>query len=278
MKHYDIITPSVLSERLYMEKIKKDAIKYKNLIPVAIVGLFLAIFAFNLISFNHSEKLESGTTDDNVLIVADLQQGDIDALEQEISRLDAKDKLSNSKSTKAMYKRLFKDSVVIGDSVTEGLKVYGWLNKKQVYSVVGASVASTKDLFKKAAKKKPKNVFLAFGMNDLIRYRNDSDGFIEEYRKRINEFKKKSPDTNIYVCSISTPDKSAINNQKSLGKYKKFNKKIEKMCEEDGYTYIPVADILANNKKLYAGDGIHATTDYYPHWLNRMAEYANLTN
>lgn len=259
------------------KEVRQNTRKYVLLLPGILIGVFLVVFMFNLFRFNGTDGVDAETMDANIQLVAEVQTGDVDAIEKEVGKLDAKQKMSTTKSTKAKYKKLFKNCVVVGDSLTEGLKSYGWLTNKQVFSIVGASVLSSHDMMKKAAKKKPENAFFAFGMNDLIMFRKDPEGFIEEYEKQLDYFHKKSPNTKIFISGISAPSKDAIKRQKSLGKYKKFNQNLKKMAAERGYGYVKVSDILENNKKLYGGDGIHAKSEYYPHWLNRMADAANLT-
>ena len=110
----------------------------------------------------------------------------------------------------------------------------------------------------------------------MINYRGDAEAFVKKYNSLLQATHKKSPSTEIYVCSITTPTKKAIKNKKSLGNYKKFNKAIQKMCEENGYTYVDTSQILPTHKSLYADDGIHAASAYYPLWMDKMIEVANL--
>ena len=48
------------------------------------------------------------------------------------------------------------------------------------------------------------------------------------------------------------------------------------MCGELGAEYIDNTEILRENPKLYAGDGIHVSPSYYPLWMARMAQAAGL--
>ena len=80
---------------------------------------------------------------------------------------------ANGQSNKARYMSKFKGSIVVGDSVTEGLSVYGWLSDDQVFSKIGSSVMTGDDLFSSAAGTYPSTAFFAFGMNDMGNYRGD---------------------------------------------------------------------------------------------------------
>ena len=54
------------------------------------------------------------------------------------------------------YKSVFEGSVIMGDSITEGLKVYGFLKEDQVYCEIGGSVMNGSDIVRQAAMTKPK--------------------------------------------------------------------------------------------------------------------------
>lgn len=250
----------------------------RGAIPGIVLGLFLVIFVSHLISWNHSDdSYSSYELKVNQQQVAAAQKGDVASVEKEISQMDASLKSGDSASGKrAWYMERFRNCVVVGDSLTEGLSVYQWLSKKQVFSSVGASLINDEKLFRKAAATYPKAAFFAFGMNDMGNYRGDEKAFIARYEKLLAMVHKKSSKTEIYVCSISTPTKGAIKRKKVLRNYKKFNKAIQEMCKKKGYTYVDGVNILPNHKSLYAGDGIHAASAYYPMWMDRMIEEADL--
>lgn len=252
--------------------------KKRGAIPGIVLGLFLVIFVSHLMSWNRSDdSYSSYELKVNQQQVAAAQKGDVASVEKEISQMDARLKSGDSASGKrAWYMERFRNCVVVGDSLTEGLSVYQWLSKKQVFSSVGASLINDEKLFRKAAATYPKTAFFAFGMNDMGNYRGDAKAFIARYEKLLAMVHKKSSKTEIYVCSISTPTKGAIKRKKVLKNYKKFNKAIQEMCKKKGYTYVDGSDILPNHKSLYAGDGIHAASAYYPMWMDRMIEEADL--
>ena len=113
-------------------------------------------------------------------------------------------------------------------------------------------------------------------MNDMITYRGKTKPFIKEYSKFLDSFHKRSPDTVIFINSISRPDNGAQKRQPSLKNWKKYNEALKKLCEEKGYNYIDNTYILNNNKKLYQPDGIHVMPAYYPIWMNDMIAEAGL--
>lgn len=240
--------------------------------------VFAAFFLFNLFCFNFDAAYSDKTINKNRAAVDDFDYSTVRKTENRIKKLEAGDtgSLNVKTKSKVYYLKKFRDCVILGDSITEGLTVYGFLPDDIVLCSIGASLNGSGDLFKKASKLLPEKAFFTFGMNDMISYRGKAKPFIKEYRKHLNSFRKKSPDTEIYINSISIPSKEAQKNQPSLKHYKEYNKALERLCEDEGYTFIDNTYILRKRKSLYAPDGIHVNIPYYPLWMNDMIIEADL--
>ncbi|PWL94623.1 MAG: hypothetical protein DBY08_01970 [Clostridiales bacterium] len=171
---------------------------------------------------------------------------------------------------KIQYNRLFGKNLVIGDSISEGLKVYGFLDDNQVVCEIGGSVMKGEEAIAEASKLKATNVFFSYGTNDMGMYSGDADAFVEDYSTIIFEFMSICPDADIYVNSIAKPSEEKIASGGNFHKWKEFNKKIKNMCDEFGFCYIDNVYILEENPNLYAGDGIHVLPEYYPIWITNM--------
>ncbi|MBQ6622145.1 MAG: hypothetical protein IJH75_04870 [Mogibacterium sp.] len=240
-----------------------------------LLAAVLSFFAFNLMRYNATTDVDSKVMEQNVDRVMSFQIAQVAAIEKAVDKLDEESLANQSAdSLRARYRKRFKNTVIVGDSLTEGLSVYGWLSSEQVFSEIGASVVWADDLFKNAAATYPKTAFFAFGMNDMGNYGDNVDLFIERYKELIEQFREDSPGTAVFVCSISTPTEEAISWNHSVGRYKTYNKAIIEMCDDLGIKYIDASDILPEHPELYAGDGIHASSDYYPYWMDRMLREA----
>ena len=240
--------------------------------------VFAILFLFNLISFDVDASYSDEEVAKGRKTVEEHDYSDVKTVESMVKTLEAKD--SGNVSTKAKsnvyYLKKFRDSVILGDSITEGLTVYGFLPDDIVLCSIGASLEGSKSLFKKAAKLVPDNAFFTFGMNDMIKYRGKAKPFIKEYSKLIESFQKKSPDSAIYINSISRPSKDAQKRQPSLKNWEKYNKALIALCDEKGYIYIDNSKILEKHNNLYQPDGIHVVPAYYPVWMNNMITMAGL--
>ncbi|MBQ6582361.1 MAG: hypothetical protein IJH77_00890 [Mogibacterium sp.] len=246
-----------------------------NWISVLLIVAVLGFFAYNLSKTNGTTDVEPKSMEQNIDKVMSFQIAQVAAIESAVNTLD-EESLSgeDTESLRARYQKRFKNTVVVGDSLTEGLSVYGWLSSEQVFSEIGASVVWADDLFDSAAATYPKTAFFAFGMNDMGNYGDDIEAFTDRYKELIEKFRKDTPNTAVFICSISTPTEEAMEWNHSISRYKEYNAAIEKMSGELGLKYIDASDILPSHPELYAGDGIHADIDYYPYWMDRVLREA----
>ena len=216
------------------------------LLIALIAAVFLIVFLWHIFIFNSKADYETDVIAKNLKTVERFDFSNVATVEEEIDALKAAQKDSTTKtSDKAAYQKAFRGSIVLGDSVTEGLSTYGFLPSDIVFSKIGASVANDSSLFEKAASTLPKNAFFAMGMNDMGNYKGDPEGFVNQYKKCLTAFQKASPKTKVFVCSISHPSESAIEKKSWLGDYDSFNKQIKAMCKELKYTYIDVSSTLS---------------------------------
>lgn len=247
-----------------------------RIVVAVLVLIFVATFLFQLFRPSVKASVLDKDIDENIKTVEALQTVEIKTIEKAVKQIEDSYKHDKSSGIRIKYRRKFEGSVILGDSLTEGLVVYKWLPKSVVFSDIGGSISAGESQFKKAAKNLPKQAFFAYGMNDMGNYAGDADAFIKQYKKLLNKFSETSPDTKINICSITAPSKDAMKSNKSIRNYKKFNNALKQMCKDEGYNFINVTDILVEHPELYEGDGIHATPDYYPYWMKRVVSKSGL--
>lgn len=189
--------------------------------------------------------------------------------EQEQEKPVKKEKLSNKE-----IKTIFKDSVFVGDSLTEGIEVYQFLSKSNVVYHRGMSVPQMGDLSDTIVGLNPKQVFLWFGMNDLIYFSGDADKFAEAYAEQIKALQKKLPDATIYVNSILPIRENAIKKKSVFKYYEDYNGALEDMCQKMGITFIDATALAEAHSDQFEPDGIHISSTFYPYWFKNVAEKA----
>lgn len=178
----------------------------------------------------------------------------------------------------------FRDAVFIGDSRTDGLRLYSGIkgvdficykgltafefdNRKCIPSDGGKVTAL------EALRAKPyAKVFVMLGLNELG---YGVGAFAEGYAALMDAVRAAQPDAALYFQSVvpinsqKTREKgqpSYITNEKIAA----FNAEISRLCEEKQAVYVDVAEALTdeNGELPYdkASDGIHFTKDWYQQW------------
>lgn len=241
---------------------------------------FLSFFKFPS-SINNNEEIISN----NISYISNYDKYELNDVEQMLNKVKVNDtsQSSNSDSSStsndsiSYFQSCFENSIVIGDSITEGLVSYRYLTDAMVIHKIGASLLSSDSMFQQAKALQPKAIFFSFGMNDTGYFNGEGKLFAKKYKEIIVDFKAKSPSTEIYINSILPPSDEAIRNHPSYGNYKDFNKHLQLLCSDLKITYIDNTQFLVENPQFYAGDGIHVSPKYYPLWLNNMIEKAGLS-
>lgn len=225
---------------------------------------------------------------ENVARLQAMESSDISQTEKQLKELRKQDKdsvisamqdsITDSSAvlSDVEIKQVFQGSVIIGDSITESIWEYGFLDTDVVISKRGLSVAAADEQIATAIGLHPSTIFMAFGSNDLENYISDSASFIEDYRVQVRKLKEALPDSPIYINGILPILPSTIEAVPALGYYPEYNEALQAFCEEMGCTYIDNSFIVEGNDSMYEPDGEHVIRDYYPKWLTYMAETAGL--
>lgn len=166
-------------------------------------------------------------------------------------------------------KTFFAKSVFVGDSITEGLSYCDYMNESNVVAEKGMTVAKAKKRVNDIVSPKPENIFIMFGMNDVL-YGMSSEKFALSYLELIKMIKAKLPDANIYIESILPVEakvekkKPALNNRN----IENFNRALIDMAKREDINYLNVASVVTkSSENLHEGDGIHYKYKFYDLWL-----------
>ena len=164
----------------------------------------------------------------------------------------------------------FDDSLMIGDSIAGGLNMYATKERGNNrpclgnMRIVGVSGLTLKQVLAGERKEKPakvlfrsrfmtvsevveltqaKRLFFMLGVRDLEWY--SAEKLIDVYGEIISIVKADHPDLRIYVHSLMPTLKSfAKKVHLDYATHKAANEKLRAFCEENGYTYIELADLV----------------------------------
>ena len=169
----------------------------------------------------------------------------------------------------------FEESVFLGDSLTEGLGIYGYVKTGNVVAERGLNIENATKRVKKIVKKNPSYVFIMLGINDLNNSAYSMDDIEDNYCKLIEKLHGKLPETKIYVQSLLPVTAKFEKDNKALSNKRidKHNKRLKKISESYDYTvYVDVHSRYVNKKGCLpakiSSDGYHLTIEAYQKWMD----------
>lgn len=186
--------------------------------------------------------------------------------------------------SESVDKSYFQDAVFIGDSISQGLKIYGVvpagnvladrginintiINDKPVYQAPDGNKKSLFECLKQMPIKKNK-IYILLGSNGLPFYENPQH--IADYAKLIDRLKTEYPESIIYVQSLTPLGKNSdyeASHKKNgrvfnNAKINDFNKLLLEMAKQKEIYYLNVRDALVDkdgflSSEFAAKDGMH---------------------
>ncbi|MCD8046480.1 MAG: SGNH/GDSL hydrolase family protein [Clostridiales bacterium] len=182
--------------------------------------------------------------------------------------------LSEDEIQELNFQEIFSGCIVMGDSITEGIYVYEYLNSSQVIYKNGISIPSTDDHLAQAQALNPRVVFLSYGSNDISHIHYDYEKFREEFDDFLNRAQAALPDAELYVNLIFPAQAPLTEQQPWYTETAQYNAVIIEVCGEHGIPYIDSTGLVSD--EYYSTDGYHFYGSFYPLWLYNMAKEAHL--
>lgn len=180
----------------------------------------------------------------------------------------------------------FDDAVFIGNSRTEGLKMYSGLTKATFITEVGLTVKTIftdycdisggyKNLcFSELESREFSKVYIMLGMNELGWVYESV--FKEDYGKIIDKIREINPDAKIYIQSIIPVSKWKDSNDTTYTIYNvdRLNTQLRALADEKEVHYVDVAEGLMDEEGYlpYEAtlDGVHLVPEYCVKWLDYL--------
>lgn len=169
-------------------------------------------------------------------------------------------------------KDFFSNDLFLGDSITEGLSAYEFLNETNVVGIRGLNTISAVNQVNKLAKVNYKNIYILLGLNDVNSGVNSQE-YIKNYANLIHVIKEKFPNSKIYIQSTLqvTVKAEQSNSNISNSRINDFNSALQNMCKNENVNFIDLMQVIRNaNKNLYEPDGEHLKSEFYSLWLDYL--------
>ena len=184
----------------------------------------------------------------------------------------------------------FADAAFLGNSLMEGLHLFGGLQDGAFYSGTSASVVSVsavkdcKDQYGAPStmlhallEKQYKKIFVLFGINELG---FQKDAFIDIYADLLGDIAAGEPDAEIYIFSLTpiTQKRSDAEELFTRARIEEFNEAIAQMAERGGWHYMDLYTAMADENGWLpeadaSKDGIHFNGPKYAQWVDFLKTY-----
>lgn len=160
----------------------------------------------------------------------------------------------------------------VGDSHTNGLGAYGFVDKTRVFAKDGLSIKNIRESISPAsiASVTPENVYLMMGTNGVAWLKPED--MISSFEDFVYEIVSYLPAANIYILSIppvsyeratSTDPKKLID----IDKINTYNEKLLEMAEENSWYFVDTNSAVCNAYGYLdsgkTSDGVHMSKDLY---------------
>ena len=187
----------------------------------------------------------------------------------------------------------FDDVLFLGDSLADGFKVYNsslelkdskaaYLTQRSMsprsFLRPGVHVdagAGPVDVWAVIEQVQPGKMYLTLGTNALMSM--SPEDFIVTYYQLVDKIRRTSPNTQIYVTTITPVAawKSQKEARLSFDRIYQANQLIAKMCVEENLALINLYDVLKSSsgylrEDIAASDGIHLSPSGYREWLDYL--------
>ncbi len=180
----------------------------------------------------------------------------------------------------------FDDAVFVGDSITEGIKLYEIMSNATVVAARGINLDNvfTDNQIRTAEgnttvmgalkQADPSKIYIMFGANGVGWFTEEH--FTDVYTKFVEKVKKQHPDSQIFVQSILPVTQKFDESRDDISneKINRYNELIVEMAEKEEIYYLDVASAIKDDKGCLPedsnGDGMHFGGKYYNKWFDYL--------
>lgn len=185
----------------------------------------------------------------------------------------------------------FDDALFVGDSITEGIKLYDVMSNVTVLASTGVNLNTlyTKDAITlddgskvpiltataEGLKFKPGKIYLMMGVNSLL---SDEETFRQDYGRVVDTLVSQHPDAILYIQSILPVTDNYQKRADAVAdnaKIDRYNEVLKELAAEKGVYYLNVAEVFKDADGCLPDsaspkDGIHFGSSWYRTWFDYL--------
>jgi lysophospholipase L1-like esterase len=169
--------------------------------------------------------------------------------------------------------------IFLGDSITDEGEWTELLQNSNIQNR-GISGDTTDRILRRLdtiIKNNPKQIYLMVGINDLHMLNTSVQETLDRYKRILNQFQEKLPNTEIFIQSVLPVNNEIylywVDNQKIID----LNNNLQILAKKSNYTYIDIhSHLLDTQKQLsteFTSDGLHLNGKAYLIWKQIIAPY-----
>lgn len=183
-----------------------------------------------------------------------------------------KESLEKLEKGEISLRQIFNDTFIAGDSLMNGLEIYGVLSADKLATQVSASLYHLSDNVERIISANPGNLILHYGVNMISTEEAQLESFVASYEELILTIKESLKETRIIVSGLFPVDTSIATDAR-FKMIESYNKALSEMCEKIGVEFLDSAKAFEGNSDYYGGDGIHLSSGFYSDvWLPFIIE------
>ena len=182
---------------------------------------------------------------------------------------------------RAVYDSFFDRSIMIGNSMVEGFKMWSDVTNIRYVPGTGATVVNaigTLDLSPLTlnAPDYYNQVYLMFGLNEIG---TDVNSFVQNYKRLVDFVREYEPHAVIYIISVTPVTRQVDedpNEVQKMDRIRLFNAALQEFCKDQNCWYLDIYNMMLDEngylsgEYAFVGDGKHFEKSGYVAWANYM--------
>ena len=240
-----------------------------------------------------TESTQSDSTESTGQTQPEQEQPQQQPSQPDVTELTSERILSSSalvpNSGSSVGDEYFDDAAFVGDSITEGIKLYEVMTNATVVAARGINLDNvfTDDQIRTAQGNstvmgaleaaEPKKIYIMFGANGVGWFTEQH--FTDVYTKFVQAVKEQHPDSQIYLQSILPVTQAFDDSREDISndKINRYNELVVEIAEEQKVHYLDVASAFKDEKGCLPedsnGDGMHFGNKYYQKWFDYLKSH-----
>ena len=182
-------------------------------------------------------------------------------------KLDLGDVRNLSAEEQQEIHALFMNTIFFGDSMTQAIGDYGFIDMSQVIYKRSASLDALKEKIPEVAAVFPERVIIFVGLNNCNHYKTPEE-FADAFTAMVQSLREQIPGVSLYVSSLLPPSEVLGSTRADLVRAPMYDALLNHTANLLGVTYIDSNWIV--RQQNYLKDGIHMNRTFYRVWFRYL--------